>query len=302
MPLKPWIKAFRLRTLPLALSCVGMGAFLAFAQNAFRWNLFALCLLTTVLLQILSNLANDYGDFIHGADHALRTGPRRAVQSGLISPLQMRNMIVACTALSFLSGVALLWVAFERDLLHWLVFLCLGMLSIVAAITYTAGRKPYGYAGLGDISVLFFFGFTGVIGSNYLFTRSFHPDMVWPALSCGLLAVGVLNINNLRDRQSDALAGKKSLPVRFGRKAGNLYHATVVTAALVAAAVYVIKQYQHPVQWLFLLVAPLFFQNVRAVFKKPDTELDPWLRQLALSTLLFVILFGVGQTFTSGAD
>jgi 1,4-dihydroxy-2-naphthoate octaprenyltransferase len=295
MSVKPWIQAFRLRTLPLALSSVGMGAFLAAAQGALRWNVLGLCCLTTVLLQILSNLANDYGDYVHGADHALRTGPRRAVESGLIHPASMRKMIGVFTGLSLVSGLALLWVAFKTDLHNWLVFLSLGLLSIAAAITYTAGRRPYGYAGLGDVSVLIFFGFIGVGGSAYLFTLQFHEAMLWPALSCGLLATGVLNLNNLRDRESDALAGKKTIPVRFGRRAGQFYHATLITGALACAVVYVARQYVSAVQLLFLLTIPLFVLNVRAVFVLEEARLDPWLRQLALSTLLFVLLFGAGQ-------
>jgi 1,4-dihydroxy-2-naphthoate octaprenyltransferase len=295
MPVKPWIQAFRLRTLPLALSSVGMGAFLAAAQGALRWNVLGLCCLTTVLLQILSNLANDYGDYVHGADHALRTGPRRTVQSGLIHPASMRKMIRVFTGLSLVSGLALLWVAFKTDVYNWLVFLSLGLLSIAAAITYTAGRRPYGYAGLGDVSVLIFFGFIGVGGSAYLFTLQFHEAMLWPALSCGLLATGVLNLNNLRDREADALAGKKTIPVRFGRRAGQFYHATLITGAMACAVVYVARQYVSAVQLLFLLTIPLFALNVRAVFVLEEARLDPWLRQLALSTLLFVLLFGAGQ-------
>jgi 1,4-dihydroxy-2-naphthoate octaprenyltransferase len=176
-----------------------------------------------------------------------------------------------------------------------LVFLSLGLLSIAAAITYTAGRRPYGYAGLGDVSVLIFFGFIGVGGSAYLFTLQFHEAMLWPALSCGLLATGVLNLNNLRDREADALAGKKTIPVRFGRRAGQFYHATLITGAMACAVVYVARQYVSAVQLLFLLTIPLFALNVRAVFVLEEARLDPWLRQLALSTLLFVLLFGAGQ-------
>ncbi len=293
--IQSWIKAFRLRTLPLAISCVCMGAIVAAEYRAFKADVFILCLITTVLLQILSNLANDYGDFMHGADHALRIGPVRTVQSGLIPPQKMRNMIFAFAMLSFVAGFLLLWVSLGADLIRWFVFLSLGVLSIVAAITYTAGRKPYGYVGLGDVAVLFFFGITGVVGSAYLYTGFFRPNMLWPALSCGLLAVGVLNINNLRDRESDALAGKKSIPVRYGHRFGTLYHATLLTGAVLSAAIYVALQYRHPVQGLFLLVIPLFVQNVHAMLTKPAPALDPWLRQLAISTLLFVVLFGTGQ-------
>lgn len=295
MHLKLWIKAFRLRTLPLALSCVGMGAFLARMAGSFRWDIFLLCVLTTVCLQILSNLANDYGDSVHGADHAARTGPVRMVQAGLVAPKDMFWMMIAFAFLSLFSGLLLLWVSFGDDLLHWLVFLSLGLLSIAAAITYTVGRKPYGYAGLGDVAVLLFFGLLGVAGTAYLFTRSIQPLTLLPALSCGLLATGVLNINNIRDRESDRRAGKKSIPVRWGHRVSVWYHFILLGGSLLASALYVILSYRSPVQWLFLVVIPLLWRNARAVYTLPAHALDPWLRQLALSTLLFVILFGAGH-------
>lgn len=294
MHLKSWIKAFRLRTLPLALSCVSMGAFLATEYNAFRWDIFILCLFTTVFLQILSNLANDYGDSVHGADHTGRSGPARMVQSGEITLPQMKRMVIVFAMLSFISGLALLYVSFGKALWHWLIFLVLGLLSIAAAITYTMGRKPYGYAGLGDVAVLIFFGLVGVMGSSYLYIQSFNPNLVWPALSCGLLAVGVLNINNIRDRQSDAQAGKKSIPVRFGRSAGLYYHVLIISGAIICAMIYVLNNYHNAWQWLFLLTLPLLIWNILAVFTKPESALDPWLRQLALTALLFVLFFGLG--------
>ena len=153
---KAWLQAFRLRTLPLALSSILMGAFLAGSVGAFQWSIFLLCVFTTILLQILSNLANDYGDSIHGADHAERKGPSRAVQSGAISARQMKAAVVLFVFLSLSSGISLLLVSFGLDWNALLFFLGLGILSIAAAIAYTVGKKPYGYAGLGDFSVLIF--------------------------------------------------------------------------------------------------------------------------------------------------
>jgi 1,4-dihydroxy-2-naphthoate octaprenyltransferase len=164
MNVQVWLKAFRLRTLPLALSSIGMGTFLAAYQGEFDGWIFLLCCLTTIFLQILSNLANDYGDTIHGADHADRVGPSRAVQSGLISQSQMNKALLIFIVLSLLSGVYLLLLALD-DWLSVLLFLGIGLLAILAAIFYTMGKKPYGYAGFGDISVLIFFGFVGVAGS-----------------------------------------------------------------------------------------------------------------------------------------
>jgi 1,4-dihydroxy-2-naphthoate octaprenyltransferase len=186
MDIKSWLQAFRLRTLPLALSCIGMGGFLAASANAFRWDVFLLCVATTFFLQILSNLANDYGDSIHGADNGNRKGPLRAVQSGAISLKQMKSAVFVFVILCLCSGITLLLVSFGMNWNAILFFFALGLLSILAAIAYTVGKKPYGYIGLGDFSVLIFFGFVGVMGSYYLFTQQITWKEILPALSCGL--------------------------------------------------------------------------------------------------------------------
>ena len=271
-----------------------MGAFLASYADVFRWDIFLLCILTTVFLQILSNLANDYGDSIHGADHADRKGPSRAVQSGAIQPRTMLKAIVLFSILSFSSGMTLLFVSFGFQWEAILFFLALGLLSIGAAITYTVGRRPYGYLGLGDLSVLIFFGFIGVMGSYYLFAKEISWLEVLPALSMGLLAVAVLNVNNIRDIDSDRMAGKFSIPVRLGRSKANAYHWMLLVLAVVAALVYTALIYQSPWQLLFLLAIPLLLVNGSAVTTRPSDRLDPYLRQMAMSALLFVLLFGVG--------
>lgn len=290
-----WISAFRLRTLPLALSSVSMGGFLAAAQGRFNAVIFTLCCTTTVLLQILSNLANDYGDTIHGADHAGRKGPARAVQSGSISIGSMRSAIGLFIFLSLASGIALLFTAFGMNYNLLITFFGVGLLCIAAAILYTAGRKPYGYAGLGDLSVLIFFGGVGVTGSLFLFTHDLSPWSLLPALACGFFSVGVLNINNMRDIESDRQAGKFSIPVRIGKEKAGLYHWFLLMGGVTAAVLYTVQTYQAPVQFLFLLSLPLFIAIGKAVNEKPSEELDPYLKRMALGTLLFVILFGIGQ-------
>lgn len=295
MQAKAWITAFRPRTLPLALSCIGMGGFLAAAMNAFRWDIFSLCALTTVLLQILSNLANDYGDSVNGADHEGRVGPARAVQSGAITRESMRKALFLFVFLCLASGISLLWISLGGNLSAILFFFGLGILSILAAIAYTVGNKPYGYAGLGDFSVLIFFGIVGVLGSLYLFTQSVRWDHLLPAMSCGFFSMGVLNINNIRDIESDRVAGKFSLPVRLGRNKAVQYHWLLIFGGLFTAIAFSIINFVSPIQLLYLLTVPLFIVNVRSVSKKEATELDPYLRQLAISTLLFVLLFGIGN-------
>lgn len=289
-----WIQAFRLRTLPLALASIAMGAFLAFDAGAFRWNIFLLCILTTVFLQILSNLANDYGDSVHGADSIERKGPSRAVQSGKISAGAMRAAVFLFVLLSLTSGIVLLFTSFGFNWKALLVFLSLGLLSIAAAITYTVGRKPYGYQGLGDISVLIFFGLVGVMGSYYLFSKTISWYEAFPAMSLGVFSVAVLNINNIRDIESDKLAGKFSLPVRMGRSTAIHYHWLLLISGISFAIVYTVLKYTSPWQFIFLVTIPLFIRNGMSVSAKPSEALDPYLKQMALSTLLFVLLFGIG--------
>ena len=294
--MKHWIKAFRLRTLPLALASIGMGTFLAAASGYFRTDIFVLCALTTIFLQVLSNLANDYGDSIHGADSSDREGPSRAVQSGAISAKAMKRAMVIFVVLSLGSGIALIHRAFGWDMQIFSFFMVLGVLAIIAAVTYTAGYRPYGYAGLGDFSVLIFFGFVAVLGSAFLFEKSFRWDYVLPAISTGLFSVAVLNVNNIRDIESDKLAGKLSIPVRLGRTKAVIYHWVILTLGFGASLVYIILNYQSPYQLVMLLALPLFLKNARAVKVYREAKaLDPFLKQMALSTLLFVILFGVGQ-------
>jgi 1,4-dihydroxy-2-naphthoate polyprenyltransferase len=271
-----------------------MGGFLASAADAFRWDIFLLAVITTIFLQVLSNLANDYGDSIHGADSTDRKGPSRAVQSGAVTKSQMRTAIFILIFLSLSSGVVLLLVAFGMDWKALLFFFGLGILSILAAIAYTVGRKPYGYAGLGDFSVLIFFGLVGVMGSYYLFTKTISAYEVLPALSCGFFSIAVLNINNIRDIDSDRKAGKFSIPVRIGREKAVAYHWILLILGIIAAITYQWLTFSTPWQFLFVLTFPLFFYNGFSVARKPSERLDPFLRQMAISTLLFVILFGVG--------
>ncbi|NVO84205.1 1,4-dihydroxy-2-naphthoate polyprenyltransferase [Hymenobacter terrestris] len=302
---KAWVSAFRPRTLPLALASIMAGGFLAASHGQFRPVVVALAALTTVLLQILSNLANDYGDSQNGADSVHREGPLRAVQSGAITPAQMRRGMGLFGALSLGSGVLLLWVALgAAGAWVFLAFLVLGLLAIWAAVNYTAGSKPYGYAGLGDLSVFVFFGLVGVCGTYFLQAYSQVPTIAqalpWPVLlpaaALGCFATAVLNVNNIRDIRSDALAGKITIPVRLGPVQARRYHWLLLALGFTAAVLYVAFTYHSPWQWLFLLSAPLLLRNARAVWQRQDSkQLDPLLKQMAFTTLVFTLLFGLGQ-------
>lgn len=295
--MKHWISAFRLRTLPLALSSILMGGLLAEAHGVSNYLIIGLCALTTLLLQILSNLANDYGDSIHGADSVDRQGPKRAVQSGAISSSQMRLGMYITALLAFASGIWLLWEAFGSTGLYYFAgFVLLGLFAIWASVSYTAGKNPYGYAGLGDIFVLLFFGPVGVLGTYFLQAKDLAPYLWLPALACGFLATGVLNVNNIRDIESDRIAGKKSIPVRIGAARAKKYHWALLISAIFSALAYVFLTFTGYWQLLFLAIVPLLVGHGIKVQKgKNAPEIDPLLKQLAITTLLFVIAFGMGQ-------
>lgn len=294
MNAKVWISAFRLRTLPLALASIGMGSFLAASNNKFRLDILIWASITTVFLQVLSNLANDYGDSTHGADNDLRQGPLRAVQSGVISPSTMKTGIFIMGLLSFLSGIMLLNISVGLGSTTFYVFLCFGLASIAAAYSYTAGKNPYGYAGLGDISVLLFFGFLAVLGTYFLYANEFSAINIFPALSMGLFATAVLNVNNIRDIESDRVAGKKSIPVRLGYKKAVVYHILLLSVGFIAALFYIaFLPFSYSRLVVLLALIPLFI-NAKAIIQKSDPKsLDPFLKQMAISTLLFMFLFGI---------
>ena len=287
----------RPRTLPLAVASSILGGFLAAADGVFRWPVTLLCVVTAVCLQILSNLANDYGDSVHGADHIERAGPKRAVQSGLITAGQMRRAMAGFAALSAVSGLALVIVALGVAALPLvLLFLLLGGAAIWAAVSYTASSKPYGYVGLGDLFVLIFFGWVGTMGTYFLQAQVWNWLVFLPATSVGLLSVAVLNVNNIRDIESDRKAGKHSIPVRIGPRRARIYHWVLLGGAIVFALAYVLLTYHSLWQFLFVLSWPLLWRNGTAVARTHDPlKLNPMLKQLSLSTLVFVFTFGLGQ-------
>ncbi len=294
--MKDWIHAFRLRTLPLALSSIAMGGFLAAFFNAFQWSVTLLAALTTLFLQILSNLANDYGDAQKGTDNAERIGPERAIQSGRITLKQMRWAIGIFVFLSLLSGIALIILA-THQMYFWvgILFLALGLLAIAAAILYTVGKKAYGYNGLGDIFVFIFFGLLAVVGTYFLNAQHLRWDILFPAASLGFFSTGVLNLNNLRDIENDKASKKITLAVRLGEKSARYYHIGLISLGLLLAIVFDglnLKSF-----WVFswvLPIIPLFVIDLRNIIKVKDLQkLDPYLKKLALKTLAFVFLFGL---------
>lgn len=294
-----WISALRLRTLPLAAGGILLGSFVP--ETVFQPLVFVFALITALGLQILSNLANDYGDFVKGTDNDKRIGPVRALQSGIIQKEEMKNALRICAALTFFSGVVLIAVSFGSD--QWVsaaVMLVIGLLAIWAAIRYTVGKKPYGYAGLGDIFVVGFFGIVSVCGVAFLHTGFLDKNVWYPALSYGFLAAGVLNINNMRDIDNDREAGKRTLVVQLGANGARLYHGILIGFAFIFQAVYLHEInpacfFGLPKYGRYLALVgfiPVFINSVRVLQPKAHaSEYNPFLKGLSLGAFFEVLVF-----------
>lgn len=289
---KTWLEAFRLRTLPLSFALVLTGSAIALQNDCFSTTIFALELTTTLFLQILSNLSNDYGDTVHGVDNAQRKGPTRAVQSGAISPAAMRRAILVFSLLSLVAGISLLVVSLPTIGMYGLATLfVIGLLCIAAAITYTCGKHAYGYVGFGDLSVFIFFGIVGVCGCFYLHSGTLLPQSFLLASAIGLLSVGVLNMNNIRDMESDLVAGKRSIPIIIGRKCAKIYHSIVIVSAITIISIY-IAIWGSSIQSISLLATtPLIINAIRTHTNDTHSFFDSQLKIISISTFLFSTLF-----------
>jgi 1,4-dihydroxy-2-naphthoate octaprenyltransferase len=294
--LHSWLKSFRLRTLPLAFSSILMGGFVAYSQGFSDPLVLTMALITTLFLQILSNLANDYGDSDKGTDNSNRLGPVRTVQSGAINKSAMLKAIIFFSLLSLLSGIYLIYLAFGYEYIaRSLLFLMVGIAAIWAALKYTMGKNAYGYRGYGDIFVFIFFGIIAVEGTYFLIAGEFNPWVLLPASTLGLFATGVLNLNNLRDHENDKISGKITLVVKFGFNKGKYYQVLLILTGLSTMAIYICKFKTSDWWWLEMATLPLFIFNIRTVLKNSDPKaLDPELKKLALTTALFTLLFGLG--------
>ena len=294
MKINIWLKAFRLRTLPLALSCSVLGSFLAYTKGNFDWLIFLFSSVTILFLQILSNLANDYGDTLHGADNEKRIGPTRVTQYGLINRKQMLSMIIVFVLLALISGSILILIGLQ-DIGNIVLFFILGIAAVIAALKYTLGKKPFGYIGLGDVFVFLFFGIVGVAGTFYLHTHTMDPWILLPASAIGMLSSGVLNLNNMRDIDNDTLTGKRTLVVRIGRKFAKYYHVALISLSMVFSLVYTVRFFNSFYQFLFMLTFPFLIIDIRVVLQNTvPVELNDELKKLALTTFAFSITFGLG--------
>ncbi|MDD2285168.1 MAG: 1,4-dihydroxy-2-naphthoate polyprenyltransferase [Paludibacter sp.] len=298
--LKYYIESSRPRTLPLALANTITGSALAYADGGFRWSVLLLAMVTTLLLQVLSNMANDYGDFRNGKDTSERIGPRRMVQAGKISPRAMLRAIAIVVFLILISGTWLIIEGFSNFKLQtaipgMIVFGVLGLTAIVAAIKYTVGKNPYGYKAMGDLFVFIFFGLIGVLGTYFLHTGQLYGLLVLPSVAIGFLSVGVLNLNNLRDYESDKKTGKRTLVVVLGLRNARYYHLILLMGAVVLVSLYTLLDSHCGWQWMFWLAFPLIFKNMKAVASFSDhKQLFPELKRLSMASLLFALLFAAG--------
>lgn len=292
-----WVNAARLRTLPLSVSGILVGSGYAVYQGNFNWMIFGLAILTTLLFQILSNFANDYGDGVKGTDNEERLGPQRAFQSGKISRQNFKSGLIITSILSFISATSLILLAFgfENTLLS-LGFFVLGILAIWAAIKYTVGDSAYGYRGMGDVFVFLFFGLVSVCGSYALFSKTIDAMIIFGGIGIGMLSTAVLNLNNMRDFKSDKNVGKNTLVVLLGQKTSKYYHAILISLGIIMMISFYISAGFS--KWIYLsLITALILQKhlIFVLRNKIPKNLDPELKKVALSTFGIALAFFVVQ-------
>jgi len=313
---KAWISAARLRTLPLSISgiIVGSAMFNNLKVNPlvtyddviscftgridfYLTCVFWLAIATTLGLQILSNFANDYGDGVKGTDNEDRVGPQRALQSGAISRKEMFRGIVVTAIITLTLAILLIYVSFGQTyFLYSVFFFLLGLAAIIAAIKYTMGDSAYGYRGLGDVFVFIFFGLVSVVGCYFLFTKNLHWIVFFPAITIGFLSASVLNLNNMRDHNSDKKAGKNTVVVKMGLTKAKIYHYVLILGAMISMLIFLFFTYESYTNLLFLIAyIPLLIHLIKVVKTKNAEDLDPELKKVALSTFLLAILFSLSQ-------
>jgi 1,4-dihydroxy-2-naphthoate octaprenyltransferase len=309
--MRHWIEAARLRTLPLSVSGIIVGSVYALANptqeiltptQVFHWRIFAFAMLTTLGLQVLSNFANDYGDGIRGTDNDDRVGPKRAIQSGVISPASMKRAIIITAVLTLFSAVLLIYFSFRyTNIGYSAFFLVLGLLAIASAIRYTVGNTAYGYRGYGDMFVFAFFGLVSTLGVNFLHSKQFDWQLLLPAASIGLLSTAVLNLNNMRDEASDRKSGKNTMVVKMGGANAKKYHYFLVITAMVLTLIFAViyngTGFKFD-QYLFVIAyIPLILHLVRVSRNTDPKALDPELKKLAITTFVFSLLLALCMIF-----
>jgi 1,4-dihydroxy-2-naphthoate octaprenyltransferase len=296
-----WISAARPRTLPLSIAGILAGSAVAVKTLVFSLPIFVLALATTLGFQVLSNFANDYGDGVKGTDNQDRVGPKRALQSGLLTAKELKQGMIVTAVITLFLVSLLIFTAFggEHMVLSF-IFFNLGIAAIIAAVKYTVGDNAYGYKAMGDLFVFLFFGIVGVVGCNFLFSKSLGNHVFFLAIAIGCMSTAVLNLNNMRDRIQDAKVKKNTLAVVLGAKNIKTYHSILIITALVSALVYLFASQAKPVYYIALVAFIPLLINMIKVFKNEDpAELDPELKKIALSTFAFALLLFVTSFFNT---
>lgn len=307
--MRRWIEAARVRTLPLSVSGILVGSLYALANptkkvytptEVFSWKIFWFAILTTLGLQVLSNFANDYGDGIRGTDNEDRIGPKRAIQSGAISAAAMKRAIAITALLTLAFATTLIYYSFhDTNFGYSLFYFALALLAIASAIRYTVGNTAYGYRGYGDMFVFVFFGLVSTLGVNFLHSKQIDMQLLLPAAAIGLLSTAVLNLNNMRDEESDRKAGKNTLVVKMGGAAARRYHYCLVIGAMVLVLIFALiyngTGFKYD-QYLFLLAyIPLTRHLIRVSKVTEPRQYDPELKKLAIATFLLAVLLSLSM-------
>ena len=297
--MKHWIQAARLRTLPLSVSGIIVGSFYAMSQSMFNWKIIIFALSTTLGLQILSNFANDYGDGIKGTDNEDRVGPKRAIQSGVITPVAMKRALIITSVLTLMSAILLIYVAFkDHNLGFSLFYLVLGILAIASAIRYTVGNSAYGYRGYGDLFVFLFFGLVSTLGIYFMFAKEMDWYLLLPATAIGFLSVAVLNLNNMRDEESDRKSNKNTIVVKMGGEKAKIYHYFLIISAMILVLEFTYFKEFNIDQYIFVVAYIPLVKHLVTVYKnKNPKELDPELKKVALSTFALSVLLALSFIF-----
>jgi 1,4-dihydroxy-2-naphthoate octaprenyltransferase len=306
--MKHWIEAARLRTLPLSVSGIILGSFYAMSQSIFNWKIVLSALTTTLLLQILSNFANDYGDGMKGTDNEDRIGPKRAIQSGTITPQAMKRALYITSFFTMVSAITLIYFSFkDTNFVFSLFFLFLGALAVASAIRYTVGNTAYGYRGYGDVFVFVFFGLVSTLGVSFMILKEIDPLLILPAVAIGFLSVGVLNLNNMRDEESDRKAGKNTIVVKIGGAKAKKYHYFLIVSAMILFVVFAVifdlnkdndpERFNFDIYFFLIIYIPLIKHLVRVSKNTEPRALDPELKKLAISTFLISVILALSLIY-----
>ncbi|MBR2835861.1 MAG: 1,4-dihydroxy-2-naphthoate octaprenyltransferase [Coriobacteriales bacterium] len=296
-----WIEATRPRTLPLAAAGSVVAAAIAASMGVFRWPVFILMFITSILLQIIANFADDYGDLKSGLDDETRVGPKRGLQRGVITFDQMKRALIGTCVLAFITGVALILVAFSDGpettgsaIVSIIIFILLGAAAIAAAILYTMGSHPYGYIGLGDIVSFIFFGLVAVIGGTFLYAHELVGASIVGGIALGLPVMAVMNVNNMRDAKADAAKGKRTIANMLGDPKMRIYETILLAASavlfVVTAALCGMK---NPVSYILLILSySMWLMVLVKMWKIPNPEnFDKLMQPTSLGSVIVSLVF-----------